>query len=139
MKDIEVHVGLLCVIQDANCLAARGKVVAPISSRSAGPRKYVIQLDDGRTVERTARQLRRPETEKTYTLTLAENEMARVIHALRQEEHALSEADEAHASTLAEASKSLADRLCALLKPERDPLAHVPTDERWREEAQHHS
>lgn len=81
--------------------------------------------------------------EKTYTFTLTENEMARVIHALREDRtRSLAVADEmgAEAGVVpqlhAEACETLADHLCGLVKPEHDPAR--PTDERWREEAQHH-
>lgn len=79
--------------------------------------------------------------EKTYTLTLTENEMARVIHALTVDAESLRALDAADpqslASALAEASEALRTRCCEVVSPWRDPVSHVPTDERWREEAQH--
>jgi hypothetical protein len=80
-------------------------------------------------------------TEKTYTLTLTENEMARVIHALTVDAGSLrslaaAERGDAQslATALAEASEALRTRCCEVVSPWRDPVAHVPTDERWREE-----
>lgn len=84
-------------------------------------------------------------TEKTYTLTLTENEVACVIHALTQDAGSLrtlaveqprGSEGQALAEALAEATEALRDRCCEAVKPWRDPIAHVPTDERWREEAQ---
>lgn len=69
-------------------------------------------------------------TEKTYTLTLTENELARVIHALTQDAGSLRTlADEQPqgsesqglATALAEATEALRDRCCETAKPWQDP------------------
>lgn len=79
--------------------------------------------------------------EKTYTLTVTENEMARIIHALTEDAGSLRslaavERGDAQslATALAEASEALRDRCCEAVSPGRDPLAYVPTDERWAAE-----
>ena len=79
-------------------------------------------------------------TEKTYNVTLTENDLARLIHSLTVDAaslRALAEPADGHAITLAEASEALRDRLAEVVRPYRDPLAHVPADERWAAEALH--
>lgn len=81
----------------------------------------------------------KPAAEKTYTLTLNESDMAHVIQALTIDGETLRalaaeyEGDPStnYAAALAEASEALRTRFAETVKPPRDPLAHVPTDERW--------
>jgi hypothetical protein len=102
-----------------------------------------LLTDHALEVARTPPEMTTTETttpEKTYTLTLTENEMARVIHSLSVDAEslrALAEPFDSYALQLAEASEALRDRLREIVKPYRDPVAHVPTDERWAAERLH--
>lgn len=87
-------------------------------------------------------------TEKTYTLTFTENELAQIIQALSDDAGSLrtlaaeqpsGSEGQALAEALAEATEALRNRCCEAVKPWQDPIAHVPTDERWREEARNNA